>query len=277
MDMQNLRTMQVAGSDFRWMYHFKTVMENAFQHYLYFNSVQNPELEIYVQFSQNSPFGVPDEGIACQLHGAPSVLNLYDPHTAELILEYVLQNWCDASDTGRFDIHGCECILKELGYSGFSEQDTTITVQEYYEDIRKLCAVIDELGGSCTFDPPATEQDLQEAEQEIGCPIPELYKQWLMLTKYACMTDGGLELFMPQSCDGTDYVCIGSVIGDGDDYYFNRKTGCFFREFEGREITLFDSFIDLLDDLYFWIEQCADDEYGDEWGDVYEEMFPEEA
>jgi hypothetical protein len=84
----------------------------------------------------------------------------------------------------------------------------------------------------------------------------------------------GVEVSVAAGCDAA--LCIGTVIGDGDDYYFNKKTGRFFREFEGREITLFDSFIDLLDDLYCWIEQCADGEYGDEWGEVYDEMFPEE-
>ena len=275
-DKTNFSTLSCNDTEFHWSYTYKKLSEHAFSHYLFFSPVQNPELEIYLQFSANPSFGDPQGGIPCLLHGQPAALNLCDPDTAKQLLDYALQNWCDASDTGRFDIHGCECVLKELGYSDFCEENASITVQEYYEDIRKLCAVMDELGGSCTFDPPADEQELQAAEQEIGCPIPELYKQWLMLTKYANMTDGGSELFLPDACEGTDYVCIGTVIGDGDDYYFNKKTGRFFREFEGREITLFDSFIDLLDDLYCWIEQCADDEYGDEWGEVYDEMFPEE-
>lgn len=274
-NQMNLSTMTIGEKDYLWSYVYKTISDHSFSHHLYFQSVLNPKLEIYIQFSVNKPLGDPQGGIPCLLHGHPETLNLCDPDTAEKLLRYVFQNWCDESDTGRFYIDNCECVLKELGYSDFYEEDAPGTVQEYYEDIRKICAVIEELGGSCTFDPPATEQELQEAEQEIGCQIPELYKEWLMLTKYANMTDGGSELFLPYDCKGTDYVCIGTVIGDGDDYYFNKKTGRFFREFEGREITLFDSFIDLLSNLYGWIEQCADD-YGDEWGDLYDEMFPEE-
>ncbi len=275
-DKTKLPTMTYCDMDYHWAYTYKTMSEHSFSHYLLFSPTQNPELEIYVQFSVNKAFGDPQGGIPCLLHGQPNRLNLSDSETAKQLLGYVLQNWCDETDTGRFDIHNGECILKELGYSDFYEEDAPITVQDYYEDIRKICAVMDELGGSCTFDPPATEQELQEAEQEIGCPIPELYKQWLMLTKYANMTDGGSELFLPCVCEGTDYVCVGTVIGDGDDYYFNKKSGRFFREFEGREITLFDSFTDLLGDLYGWIEQCADDDYGEEWAEVYDEMFSEE-
>ncbi len=275
-DTTKLPTISLGDMDYRLAYIYKTLSENSFSHHLYFSPVQNSELELYVHFSVNKPFGDPQGGISCLLHGQPNRLNLCDSETAKQVLGYLLQNWCDGTDTGRFDIHNGECILKELGYSDFYEEDAPITVQDYYEDIRKICAVMDELGGSCTFEPPATEQELQEAEQEIGCPIPELYKQWLTLTKYANMTDGGSELFLPCNCEGTDYVCVGTVIGDGDDYYFNKKTERFFREFEGREITLFDSFIDLLGDLYCWLEQCADDEYGEEWEEVYDEMFSEE-
>ncbi len=147
-------------------------------------------------------------------------------------------------------------------------------IKDYYDDIIKICKVYSSLGSRCKMDSPATEQEISELENKIGNSLPSAYKEWLGLTKHLRADGGFLELFFPAETIGDEEICIGSVAGDGDDYYFNFKNNQFYREFEG-ETEIFDSFIDLLDDFYLELEMRADSKYGEKWLKIYDKLFPD--
>ena len=148
-------------------------------------------------------------------------------------------------------------------------------IKNYYNDIIKMCEVYISLKSRCEMDSPATEQEISEWENKIGNPLPSDYKEWLGMTKHLRIDGGFLELFPPVGTIGDEKICVGSVIGDGDDYYFHFRNNQFYREFDG-EIEFFDSFTDLLDDFYRELEMRADSKYGDKWLKVYDELFPDE-
>lgn len=149
-------------------------------------------------------------------------------------------------------------------------------LKEYYDDMLKMSKLYDALGGrSCTIGPPATEAELAEWEQQIGHALPPDYKDWLRLTKNLWMDGGCFELSSPYWSDGDDEICIGSVIGDGEDFYYNFTDEQYFRDFEG-EIEEYDTFTDLLDSFCCDMEIMLDSQFGDRWKQVYDELFPEE-
>ena len=65
-------------------------------------------------------------------------------------------------------------------------------VKDGFEDINKLSSI---LNYDYSFDPPASYEEISDWEKDYNVRIPDMYKSWLMLTKYARIMGGEFELF----------------------------------------------------------------------------------
>lgn len=144
-------------------------------------------------------------------------------------------------------------------------------MKESFEDIQKMCHLLSE-NRTSEFAPPATEKQISEWEKKNGIIIPELYKEWLLLTSYAYIYGGYYELFFPEVYDDDDdYVFIGDIIGDGECLYFSKTDGTIYSDFEG-EITEYKDFDDFLVHLEITLEVVAEQELGENWTEIYDNM-----
>lgn len=144
-------------------------------------------------------------------------------------------------------------------------------MKESFEDIQKMCRLLSE-NRTSEFAPPATEKQISEWEKKNGIIIPELYREWLLLTSYAYIYGGYYELFFPEVYDDDDdYVFIGDIIGDGECLYFSKTDGTIYSDFEG-EITEYKDFDDFLVYLEITLEVVAEQELGENWTDLYDRM-----
>ena len=142
-------------------------------------------------------------------------------------------------------------------------------VNDDFEDINKISSI---LNCSYKFDPPASFEEISDWEKDNNISIPDMYKSWLMLTKYARIMDGEFELFFPEiSKIHKDAAVIGSIGGSGKDLLFSPKTGEIYSVDD--EIEKYENFVDFLVHVYIRLEAEAEDEYGDSWTDIYDEKF----
>ena len=141
-----------------------------------------------------------------------------------------------------------------------------------FEDINKISSI---LNCSYKFDSPASSEEISDWEKDNNISIPDMYKSWLMLTKYARIMDGEFELFFPEiSKIHKDAVVIGSIGGSGKELLFSSKTGEIYSVDD--EIEKYEDFVDFLAHVYIRLEAEAEDEYGDSWTDIYDEKFGDE-
>ena len=153
-------------------------------------------------------------------------------------------------------------------------------ILEWYDSFLKLCKVLESLGCSYQFEEPATEEEIIECEQKIGFTLPNDYKEWLKLTKCICMKNYDFNIYMPNevfdSVDGYKAIQIGSIGISPRDYFINLENGkpLVYDDFE-HEIIEFDSFDDMLDDMYIELESYANIYFPEKWVTIYDEMFPE--
>lgn len=151
---------------------------------------------------------------------------------------------------------------------------------EWYDSFLKLCKVLEALGCSYQFEEPATEEEITEFEQKTGFTLPDDYKEWLKLTKYAYMKNYDFNIYMPNevwdSEDGYKMTQIGNIGISPRDYFINAENGkpFVYDDFE-QEIVEFDSFDDMFCDMYGELESYADNYFPKKWLTVYDEMFPE--
>ncbi len=151
---------------------------------------------------------------------------------------------------------------------------------EWYDYFLKMCKVLESLGCSYQFEDPATEEEITECEQKIGFKLPNDYKEWLKLTKCVRMEDYDFNIYMPNEvCDSEDgykMIPIGDIGISPRDYFINLENGkpLVYDDFE-QETTEFDSFDDMLDDMYYELESYANRYFPEKWVTIYDEMFPE--
>ena len=65
-------------------------------------------------------------------------------------------------------------------------------VKDEYEGLKNNSSMLEK---KTEFDAPCSSGKIEEWEKTNGVKIPEMYKCWLLLTSYARIMDGGIELF----------------------------------------------------------------------------------
>lgn len=151
---------------------------------------------------------------------------------------------------------------------------------EWYDSFLKMCKVLEALGCSYHFEESASEEEIIKCEQKIGFTLPDDYKEWLKLTKYAHMENYDLNIYMPNevwdSEDGYKMTQIGNIGISPRNYFINAENGkpFVYDDFE-QEIVEFDSFDDMFDDMYIELESYANNYFPEKWLTIYDEMFPE--
>ena len=96
-----------------------------------------------------------------------------------------------------------------------------------------------------------------------------------MLTSYARIMDGRIELFFPEiSTPDKEDVYIGSLGYGSDSLYFSQKTRAFYVIGDDREE--YEDFLDFLTYVHVTLEDEAEEEYGEEWLEIYDEKFGNE-
>ena len=144
-------------------------------------------------------------------------------------------------------------------------------VKDGFEDINKLSSI---LNCDYSFDPPASYEEISDWEKDNNVRIPDMYKSWLLLTSFARIMDGRIELFFPEISDpDKEDVYIGSLGYGGDSLFFSKKTGAFYAI--GDEEEEYEDFLDFLTYVQKTMEDEAEEEYGEEWLSLYDERFPE--
>ena len=87
--------------------------------------------------------------------------------------------------------------------------------------------------------------------------------------------DGGIELFFPEiSTPDKEDVYIGSLGYGSDSLYFSKITGAFYAIGDDREE--YEDFLDFLTYVHVTLEDEAEEEYGEEWLEIYDEKFGNE-
>ena len=144
-------------------------------------------------------------------------------------------------------------------------------VKDGFEDINKLSSI---LNCDYSFDPPASYEEISDWEKDNNVRIPDMYKSWLLLTSFARIMDGRIELFFPEISDpDKEDVYIGCLGYGGDSLFFSKKTGAFYAI--GDEEEEYEDFLDFLTYVQITMEDEAEEEYGEEWLSLYDERFPE--
>ena len=145
-------------------------------------------------------------------------------------------------------------------------------IKDEFEDINNISSM---LNSDYSFDPPASSEEISNWEKENNIKIPDMYKSWLMLTKYARIMDGKFELFFPEiSTPDKEDVYIGSLGYGSDSLYFSKITGAFYAIGDDREE--YEDFLDFLTYVHVTLEDEAEEEYGEEWLEIYDEKFGNE-
>ncbi len=156
-----------------------------------------------------------------------------------------------------------------------------VEIFEWYDYFLKMCTVLGALGCSYQFEAPATEEETTECEQKIGFALPNDYKEWLKLTKCVRVEKIYFNIYMPNevgdSEDGYKMIAIGDIGTYAREYFINLENGKpLAYDDVMQEITEFDSFNDMLDDMYYELESYANGYFHEKWVTIYDEMFPED-
>ncbi len=153
-----------------------------------------------------------------------------------------------------------------------------ISASEWYEDILKMCKVMESLGWTYSVEGPASAEEISEFEKKTGCQIPDEYKEWLGLIALLTIDDCDFSLYMPEeACEneaGFRMIPVGNAAAR--EYFINADSGKLFVYDDLMQKTEeFDSLDDMISDMYARIEMYADEDFGDEWQNAYDEMFEE--
>ena len=157
-------------------------------------------------------------------------------------------------------------------------------IAESFDYFVKTMKVIEKLDdGECAIEEGATEEEITEYEHKLGYTLPEDFKDWLRLTKGISASLGitCINIFMPEKAEKHEDGFMALFFGDDcgfRNYYINLETGHGYIYDDDYGTEEFDSFEDLIDEIYSSdVEDRLDsDDYGDEWRSLYDEMFPEE-
>jgi len=142
-------------------------------------------------------------------------------------------------------------------------------IKDAFDDIRNIASI---LSRTSVFDQGISIEDLVDWEKNNVINIPELYKSWLSLTSHARIMDGRIELFFPEiSSSDKEDVYIGSLGYGTEDLYFSKNTGAFYTIGDDKEE--YEDFLDFLTYVQVTMEDEAEEEYGDEWIEIFNEKF----
>ena len=145
-------------------------------------------------------------------------------------------------------------------------------VKDEFEDLKNLSSM---LNPKSEFDTPYSFEKIEEWEKNNGVKIPDMYKSWLLLTSFARIMDGRIELFFPEISDpDKEDVYIGSLGYGGDSLFFSKKTGAFYAI--GDEEEEYDDFLDFLTYVHVTMEDEAEEEYGEEWIEIFNKKFEQD-
>lgn len=146
-------------------------------------------------------------------------------------------------------------------------------IKEQFEYYTNMCELLCEYKDS-SFAPPADIAKIEEWEKENKFSLPNEYKSWLMLTENADILNQYAVIQFPESGDykdENDVIIVGTVLND-EELLLSRSTNVFFRVTSDGEQEYRD-FDDMLADLSFYLEECAEDCIGENWDEVYDERF----
>ena len=138
-------------------------------------------------------------------------------------------------------------------------------VKDGFEDINKLSSI---LNCDYSFDPSASYEEISDWEKDNNVRIPDMYKSWLMLTKYARIMGGEFELFFPEISKHYENAVLIGNIGCSKELLFSSDTGGIYSIED--EIDEYEDFLDFLTYVQITMEDEAE-----EWLSLYDERFPE--
>ena len=153
-------------------------------------------------------------------------------------------------------------------------------IVEWYEAFVRLCKALAEMDGEAFEpEPGATEEEIAACEEALDAVLPDELRDLFVLTRGIDMeAQAEFSLILPEDPfeneDGITAACVGTAYGT--DYFIDLENGKAYSYDDGLQINReYDSIDDMLTYMYEALERFADDEYGDEWRKVYNEMFPD--
>ncbi len=147
-------------------------------------------------------------------------------------------------------------------------------IKEQFDFYRNMCSFLSEFFDS-TFDVPATLEKIEQWEKDNKTELPHQYKSWLLLSAESRILDGYIEFSWPTIGtldEENDIVIIGVVMGDGEEVGIKRATGTVYSIYDGEEKEYSD-FDDFLTYSTMYLEDLAEENMGNDWGDIFEEKY----
>ncbi len=139
------------------------------------------------------------------------------------------------------------------------------------DEIREIVEIAERLDGvkNFVFNEPATEEELQFTEHEIGCTLPveirDFYKFSNGITlngftaDFLCLKEIANLFSAKKSPDfPKNYIIIAEIIGDGEVLCFSKENNNFIRYFNGEKLT-FNTFKEFLNSIIIFIKELNDD------------------
>ena len=127
--------------------------------------------------------------------------------------------------------------------------NTPKTLQECFERLKKGCETLrDECGYSndySQFNPPATEEKIQDMEKRLGFALPREYREFLLFSNGAKIMGNSATIYGLDWIGATDpmvpagYLTIGEVIGDGERIALSEVDRKIY-SFYGEEVSVWD-------------------------------------
>ena len=142
-------------------------------------------------------------------------------------------------------------------------------IKDAFDDIRNIASI---LSRTSVFDQGVSIEELVDWEKNNLISMPDMYKSWLSLTSYSRIIEGEFEIFMPKNSDEDSEGILIGIIGGGLRYLYFSKNDCSVYTI-GDERIEYEDFNDFLSYVYIMLEDEAQDEYGEEWIEIFNEKF----
>lgn len=142
-------------------------------------------------------------------------------------------------------------------------------IKDTFDDIRNIASI---LSRSSVFEQGVSIEELVDWEKNNAISMPDMYKSWLSLTSYSRIIEGEFEIFMPKNSDEDSNGILIGIIGGGLRHLYFSKKDCSVYTI-GDERIEYEDFNDFLSYVYIMLENEAQDEYGDEWENIYDEKY----
>lgn len=142
-------------------------------------------------------------------------------------------------------------------------------IKDAFDDIRNITSI---LSRTSVFDQGVSIEELVDWEKNNLISMPDMYKSWLSLTSYSRIIEGEFEIFMPKNSDEDSEGILIGIIGGGLRYLYFSKKDCSVYTI-GDERIEYEDFNDFLSYVYIMLEDEAQDEYGEDWIEIFNEKF----